>query len=440
MRKYWKYKIWDVLLCVMISLGLTLNLLSGFQIDDVATKWLPYLIVGICLVSLVCGMFAFNKKTAVAGILTGIALFIVVVVLSRSQKWFENEKQNTIQILICVMTIVAVLVFLAGRNRVGRILMLLLGNVLQAGAAFLQFPVSLWGYLLFLAGCGVLIFYHTYLGGLRKAQSGKISLGRFMLQNICICLIALGLTGGVYVGIVRPLNPPTQELKLIQKLMSFEVLEKIGVSTTVTLPNPEEQSEQTDLDDTLATDQREEQNENGMGADVDQADQKEQESGTNDTSQSEELSEKATAITYEAKSHWYLYVIAAAAAVIVFFLSKRWSRKHWLHMVEQLPYKKRVEKMYLYFLKGFGSAGYKKAEHLTLDEYIAQNSDAWKKFETDGVSVMELNQIYQKAYYGQMDISEEEYELFRKFYQKFPEKLCEVMGKGRYALYYLRTW
>lgn len=440
MRNYWKYKIWDVILCIVISLGLTINLLSGFRIDDVAQKWLPYLIVGICLTSMVCALFAFNKKTAVAGILAGIALFLVMIVLSRTQKWFAHEEQSTVQILVVVMVIVSVLVFLAGRSRVGRIIMLLLGNLLQAGAAFLQFPVTLWGYLLFLIGCGILIFYHTYLGGLRNAQSGRISLGRFMLQNICICLVALGLTGGIYAGVVKPLNPPTDELKLIQKLMSFEVLEKIGVSTTVTLPNPDLQSDQTDPDDTLATDQRDEQNENGMGADTDQMDEQEQDKGMVDNTQSEDASKNAMAITYEEKSHWYLYVIVAGAAVILFFLSKRWYRKHWLQRLEQLTCRERTEKMYAYFLKGFGSAGYKKAEHLTLDEYIGQNQDIWKQFETDGVSVMDLNRIYQKAYYGQMDISEQEYEMFRKFYQGFSKHMCEVMGKGRYVLYYLRTW
>ncbi len=440
MRNYWKYKIWDVILCIVISLGLTLNLLSGFQIDDVAKNWLSYLIVGIALVSLVCVLFATNKKTTIAGIATGVILFIIMLVVSRSQKWFQNEKQSAVQILISVMVIVTVLVFLAGRSRAGRIIMLLLGNVLQAGAAFLEFPVTLWGYLLFLIGCGILIFYHTYLGGLRNAQSGKISLGRFMLQNICICLIALGLTGGIYAGVVKPLNPPTDELKLIQKLMSFEVLEKIGVSATVTLPDSGIQSDQNDSDNTLATDQREENNPDGLGADTDQMDEKEQENGTVNESQNEDASQKAMAVTYEVKSHWYLFVIAATVAVALFFYSKQWMRKRRIHALEQLPYRDRVEKLYAYFLKGFGRAGYKKAEHLTLDEYIGQNQDIWKKFETEGVSVAELNRIYQKAYYGQMDISGEEYEKFRKFYQGFHKKMCEVMGKGRYVLYYLRTW
>lgn len=437
MKKYRKYKVWDILLCMAISLGLTLNLLSGFQIDDIVPQRLPLLAGVTVVVILLSFAAAQNKRTVLVGVIAGIAALAAVIVVSRRQQWFLNDAQSTMQILVCVAAVTSLLVFLGSRSRIGIFIILLLGNVIQAGAAFLEFPVNLPGYLVFLGATGMLLFYRVYLKGIRSSQSGTVRFGQFMVQNFCICMAALVLAGGVYAGIVKPLNPPTRELKLIQKLMSFEMLEKIGVSTTVTLPDPNQQSTQQDPEDSLTTDQREETQPDGMGADMETPQPEEPQNEPDQMEDQQDSVGEAMAVSYEKKSHWYLYVLLAAVILFLLLYRKKWIRKRWLAAMEQRSRKDAVKRFYAYFLYGFAYAGYRKAEGLTLDEYICLNQEVWSAFAVNDVTVQALNAVYQKVYYGQMEPSEQEYEMFRTFYAAFHKNLCTVMGRWNYFRYYM---
>lgn len=431
MRHYIRYRCWDWILCILISIGMAVNLLSGFEIDDVTDR-LPILIIVALAVTTICFAFAINRTAAISGIMIAVAALIMLIIAVHGKEVFRNDKENALIIFFAVIVICALVVFLVCRSRLGIILLFLIGNAIQAGAAFLQFPCEMWAYILFLAGTGLLLFYRVYVISLKKAHVGKVRFKGFMLQNVCMCLAAFLVAGAIFGAIIRPLNPPTDELKLIQKLESFEVLERIGVATTKVLPNSDIQSQQIP-DEQLATDLMNDQldAQSNVGGEEDTTDDT-WEGNTIDTMANQ--TEDANAISYSMSSHWYVWIILAAAIVFFVIRMRKYLRKRWMAQVENLSRSDGVINLYAYFLRGLKRAGCAKAPNLTLTEYQSLNENTLHKFDVGDVTFAGLTEVYKKAYYGDAVVSEEEFADFRTYYEAFRNNLCNVTGKLKYIV------
>ncbi len=437
MKEYFRYRCWDWILCILISIGLTVNVLSGFEIDDVSSR-MPVLIGAIAGLTMVYFLAAINKVTSVIGIILGVLALAGLVFLSYNG-FFAEDQENSTQIFFIVIVVVSLAVFLVCRSRVSILLLFLLGNIIQAGASFLQFPCQAWAYLLFLSATGVMMFYRVYVVSIMGSHTGKIRFKGFMLQNICVCLAALVLASGIFAGIVRPLDPPTQDLKLIQRLMSFEVLEKLGVSSVQTVINKNKESSQ-QPDEELFTDQMDQESQE---QEDDGASQQSQLNGwdrqVGDTLESAaENIEKAKAISYEMTSRWYLLVILAAVIVFLIWFMKKMLRKKWLDQIDHLPRAEGIMNLYMFFLFGLSKAGYAKAGNLTLNEYQALNAEQLAKFDHEQVNFERLTRIYRKAYYGRSAVSEEEYADFRLYYAAFHKNVRKAVGNIKYAALYFK--
>lgn len=436
MRQYIRYRGWDFVLCVLISIGMAVNVLSGFEIDFVKEQLLILILV-TAAVSLLCFLAAVNKRSAVAGIIIGIVLAAAAAAVVRGREIFSNEAENAQMIFYLVIVIAAIAVFLIGRSRVGIVILFLLGNLLHAGAAFLEFPCYLWAYVLFLAGTAGLYFYRVYTISVMRAHTGKVRFGRFMIQNLCMCVAALLLASAVFGGVVRPLDPPTQEIKLIQKLESFEILQKIGVASIKVYPDRQKQSADTP-DDEIATDEITDQQEtpDSAGGQIETPEKNNQleqlfDSIANQTD--------AKAVSYDRMNLWFVWLIAAAAAVAAVILLRRWMRKRWFERIEQLPLPERVYNLYRYFLFGLKKAGHVKSGHLTLPEFQSLQKEELQKYDADGVSFLQLTDIYMRTFYGNKEVTEEEFDAYRTYYAAFRKKLCKNMGRLKYILIYFRV-
>ncbi|MCD8110121.1 MAG: DUF4129 domain-containing protein [Clostridiales bacterium] len=437
MKKYLQYRCWDLILCIVISVGMAVNVLSGFEIDDVAER-MPVLVILVAVTSAICLLAAINKGTTLIGIAGGVVALIIAVILCRGTNIFVNDADNASQIFYIVVVAVAVAVFLVCRTRPGIIILFLFGNVLQAGAAFLQFPTKVWAYLLFLIGCGLMIFYRVYVLSVLKAHTGKVRFRGFMAQNLCVCLAALLLATGIFAGIIRPLDPPTDDLKLIQQLMSFEILEKIGVSTVLVQVDRDKISEQ-EPDQEMATDEQEEEEEEEEMNDTDEApDREEQEDAGNQQDTAAAFTERAQAISYQLAKHWYILVIVAAVLVCLGIYSRKLLRKKWLAEIDRLPRADGVLNLFGFFMFGMEKAGCKRAANLTLDEYQAVNAKQLGKFDAETVDFARLTEIYRKAYYGRLEVTEEEYADYLRYYEGFHRNVRKAAGAFRYLILYFR--
>ncbi|MCC8028963.1 MAG: DUF4129 domain-containing protein [Lachnospiraceae bacterium] len=436
MKKYLQYRCWDLIFCIVISVGLAVNLLSGFEIDDV-TERMPVLVVLVVVVCAVCLLAAINRMTALIGIAAGVAALIIAVVLYRGTNIFINDAENASQIFYIVVIAAAVAVFLVCRSRAGIVILFLLGNILQAGAAFLQFPTRTWAYLLFLIGCGLMMFYRVYVRSILKAHTGKVRFRGYMTQNLCVCLAALLAATGIFAGIIRPLNPPTDDLKLIQQLMSFEILEKIGVSTVLVQVDRDKISVQ-EPEEEMATDEREEQEEEEDAGIEEEPDREEQDDAGNQQDTAAAFTERARAISYQLAKHWYILVILAAVLVCLGIYSRKLLRKKWLAEIDRLPRGDAVLNLFALFVFGMERAGCKKAANLTLDEYRKVNAKQLRKFDAETVDFTRLTEIYRKAYYGRQSVTDEEYADYLSYYAAFHRNVRKAVGIFRYVILYFR--
>ncbi len=176
MRQYLRYGFWDFVLCTLISIGLSMAVLSGFIIDDLDRR-LPMLIVVSAVLTFVCLLAAYNRATSIAGILAGIALAVILLVISWRSSMFSNDEGNETLIFYIVAVLMALAVFLICRRRAGIIVLFIAGNIVYAGASFLEFPCRLWAYLLFLAAVAAIFFYTRMSAPSCSPIRGKCAFG-----------------------------------------------------------------------------------------------------------------------------------------------------------------------------------------------------------------------------------------------------------------------
>jgi hypothetical protein len=178
-KGYLKKYIWDLLLCVLIAAGLSVNLEAGFAGEG------PLL-------------------------------------------------------LLMIMAAALPVVFFAGRTRAGLVILFLLGSLTAAAFAFLEYPVSPAWYAVFLAGVSTLYMYRVYCISLLRAESGTADYRACFIQSAAVSLTVILLAGAICFSVVEPLSLPTGEAKLTKTLMASELMQRLGISyeTTVSRDRP----------------------------------------------------------------------------------------------------------------------------------------------------------------------------------------------------------
>ena len=129
-----------------------------------------------------------------------------------------------------VMLVTLPVVFFAGRSRAGLIMLFLFGTLMIAAFAFLEYPVSLSGSLVFFACILALYLYRVYSISLLQAERGNADFRAYFIQAAAVSAIVILLAGGIWYGVIRPMSPPTDEAGLTKILMSSELMRQLGIS------------------------------------------------------------------------------------------------------------------------------------------------------------------------------------------------------------------
>lgn len=438
MLDYLKKRMGELLLCLGSAWGLASHLCAGFALSDRWENDPPVLLVLHFAVLLVLYFIAYRRRTTVVGIVCGVAAALAAVLYIRTVQPFQNEEDRSLYIVILVVLCTDLAVFLLARSRCGTVILFLAGNILMAGSAFLQFPVKPACMVLFLL-CSLLLFLHRfYIWSLLHAQAGKPEAGRQLAQNAVLCLLAAALALGTFACVIRPLEPPTQELKLITRLRSMRLTEVLGVYTTRTIydeelestqePETEEESSAPgDENDELPPEQELQQPEND---------------GQN-TETIRPLNQRLQAIRMPAWGQIPLWkrILAICLVLIVlvlpFAIRLAW-RQRWLRLTRMLPPEEGAARFYLYFLQCLRYTGLPHAGHTTLTEYAADTAAAFEPFAVGKATFSRLTEIYTAVLYGHMPVSKEEYRLFEDFYGVFRRNLRREIGLPRYLLHWFR--
>jgi hypothetical protein len=427
MQQYLKYRAADFLLLSCIAASLVFSVCTGFLLEDGLSSSVPMVFFLTALLEGSYFLFAYQRSTRVLGVLVGITLVIMAAVYARAFHPMENETENSLFLYLLLEVLVSLIAFFLCRSRLGTLVLLLVGSLLISGAAFLQFPTPIWCMLVFPLSCGGMLLYRVYLWGSRQAKLGKIRVGRYLRQMILLVLCCGVLAGGIFYLVIRPLNPTTQELRLITQLQSMELLERLGVSSVKTV-----------LDPTLSADTPPERTEYDNETAQQQKDQQQDLLEAPET-QPEQEEAPAQAVNYDLFSPSLLWLLLLIPLTIIcVFVGRVLYKRHWHKCVQALPREAAVVLYYHFFQKRLQKIGLGCPEFHTLREYAEETVHQMEVFQVGEVTFADLTGVYEAVIYGGAVPTDEELWKFVAFYKQFYKNLRREIGTVKYYLQVFR--
>ena len=423
----------DYLLCACLTTGTALGICSGFLLED-PISGNGAAILGISLLlQLLLTAISFRPVLRVLGICAGVVLAGGTAFWAQAFHPMESESENSLFIFILIEIITAVLVFLLTRTRPGTAALFILGTIIQAGAKFLAWPVPLWSFLLFEFCVAAMYFYRTFRVAYTRSDMGKSGGRSFAAQLLVTCLAGLLAASLIFAGIVKPLNPPVRDLKLITQLRSMDLFEVLGIYNVETVLDPDLTSskDSSDMENGNQKGDQEEDSDDGSSDDENLPGADEEQEGNTNAS----FHQLLEAIWYDFSSGAWILVLAAVILLITAaVLSPAARRRLWLKRLQLMSEEDQAAAYYSFFLKKLSRAGIKKPENQTLREFSSASAHALSAYDADEVTFGDLTSLYEKVLYGHSRIEESELEMFRKFYSMFHKNMRQEIGSFKYLL------
>ena len=423
MRQYVRLHAWDFILTVLIAIGMHLNTFSAFMIRE--SYMTNYLLVAAVTTVVMAVMFVigYNKRNAIIGG-AGWAVFLIgwiIYLRANDLINLEDGADETIPAFWSIVIFGSALIYLLTRNRKILFGAAPIGLLFCAAFKFLEYPVSVPGLFILIIAVILEILYLVYKDSLLTADYGNYTIRHFLEQSIAIVAVVVMLSSGVFYGIVKPLDPPTRDLKLITKLMSFDILELLGVASTQEVKDPNQGEE--DQDEEEPPEEKEEEKDD-------------EENEQNEEENKQESDEKISAQTmsYNEKDYTVYWVTAliilllAAPFVIKYVLrSRRRRRLNGLDASNQAAF------VYDFFLDRLKKLGVGKADSQTILEYAEQQEGVLENFTAeDGTTFEEMTELYNYHLYSKLPIKPEDANKFVAMYDSFYKNAKAFVGTWRY--------
>ena len=436
--KYLKYSTWDYVLCILMTTSLTINVFQAFYLPaDLAVNgmWLFVVMLPIFLILFLC---SYNKRTIAVSIVAFIAVVTLALFYIKRNQIFATlptDPEANSHVYYTIVVFFAILVFLLSRTRTGAVLLFILGSNILAAVVFLGYEHFLWGFLLFLWASATMLVCKTYQHNVLHTITIKTSFAAFFAIAGLLTALTVGIGLGIYAVAIEPLDLPTRELKLITRLQSLEVLEKTGVSSKRILIDPEQSTQRTD--DTKSTSQKQGEDPTDRLQTHDENLQLDRMSSDHQIDRIDPQNNQQSfyAIKYAQRFLTNYYSIIAIPLVIAaMVLSKLLMRRYWYQKTLQKNKKNQVIDFYHFYLQKFKWLGLEKRKSDTPLEYVSRSARRLKYFTQGKADIKSLTEIYIKANYGDIEVSDTEYELYLSFHQGFYKNCKAYLGPFRYAL------
>ncbi len=423
MRQYVRLHAWDFILTVLIAIGMHLNTFSAFMIRE--SYMTNYLLVAAVTTVVMAVMFVigYNKRNTIIGG-AGWAVFLIgwiIYLRANDLINLEDGADETIPAFWSIVLFGSALIYLLTRSRKILFGAAPIGLLFCAAFKFLEYPVSVLGLFILIIAVILEILYLVYKDSLLTADYGNYTIRHFLEQSIAIVTVVVMLSSGVFYGIVKPLDPPTRDLKLITKLMSFDILELLGVASTQEVKDPNQGEE--DQDEEEPPEEKEEEKDD-------------EENEQNEEENKQESDEKISAQTmsYNEKDYTVYWVTAliilllAAPFVIKYVLrSRRRRRLNGLDASNQAAF------VYDFFLDRLKKLGVGKADSQTILEYAEQQEGVLENFTAeDGTTFEEMTELYNYHLYSKLPIKTEDAAKFVAMYDSFYKNAKAFVGTWRY--------
>lgn len=422
MKTYLRLHAWDFLLTVLIAIGMHLNTFSAFMIRESYMTNYPLIATATVLVMLLMFVFGYNKRNAMIGAGSMAAALAIWIIYLRAKDMLSLEEgaDETFPAFWTIVVFGSAIIYLLTRSRKVLFFAAPIGLLFCAAFRFLEYPVSVPGLFLLVAAVILEIMYLVYKDSLLNADYGNYTIRHFLEQSVAICTVVIMLATGVFYGIVKPLDPPTRDLKLITKLMSFDIMELLGVASTQEVKDPNDQNDNEDED---RQDEQEEE----------QEEEKEEDREDEQNRESEE-DIAASSITYDERDYTVYWVTAlvlfllATPFVIKYVLRARRRRR-----LNGLDASNQAAFVYDFFLNRFKKLGFGKADSATILEYAEHQEEFLQNFTaTDGTTFEELTEVFNRHLYSKTPIEEEQAKHFVAIYDSFYKNAKQYLGTWKY--------
>ena len=435
LKSYGRLHLFDWVFCTLLTAGLSVNILSGFELNNSVSDNLPVMILLAAVLQLFCFLGLYSRRALI--ILSGVFVtaLVVVIAYARTSDIFGDDEGFSTQITAIVLILVSLATALLSVTRGGILVFLAAGTVISASAAFLQFPVMKSGFFLFLTAAVLLFLYRVYSVTRRNTTGGNARSQRFeyqfVLQMIGLVMAGLLLASSVFLLIIKPLDPPTDELKLIEKLEQRRIIERSGIKTVYTFPNFALRS-QNETDSSLTGNEPEATDDpDKLSQDSDMLDEEQ------DEGKSKENPEGAHAIHYDLNRHiWWIFTALVLLAICLPFLLRELLRRKWYADLLQLDRESQAANLYLYYLRLFEKIGIPRGNDITLREYAARQVRSIEPYDVPETDFGDLTDLYVKVSYGRHELTEKEVERYHTYYQGIRGRIRRETGIFRFLLLY----
>ena len=423
MRQYVRLHAWDFILTVLIAIGMHLNTFSAFMIRE--SYMTNYLLVTVVTTLVMAVMFVigYNKRNTIIGG-AGWAVFLIGwIIYLRANDLINLEEgaDETIPAFWSIVIFGSALIYLLTRSRKILFGAAPVGLLFCAAFKFLEYPVCVPGLFILVIAVILEILYLVYKDSLLSADYGNYTIRHFLEQSIAIVTVVVMLSSGVFYGIVKPLDPPTRDLKLITKLLSFDILELLGVASTQEVKDPNQGDE--DQDEEEPPEEKEEEKDD---------EENEQDEDENKQESDEKIS--AQTMSYNEKDYTVYWVTAliilllATPFVIKYVLRTRRRRR-----LNGLDANNQAAFVYDFFLDRLKKLGVGKADSQTILEYAEQQEAVLENFTAeDGTTFEEMTELYNYHLYSKLPVRPEDAKKFMAMYDSFYKNAKAFTGTWRY--------
>ena len=441
MRDYLKERVWEMILCAVASAVITVVFSQGFYVPDrFADNFGLALVISAIVVVLAfltgynrLGMIVFPIAVAAAAAIAFLCLNV------RNIDIVDVEGSDTsIYIYGFAAIIVPLVVYLVTRGRIGVWVLLIAGSTFIGAMDFLHYEVRVWWVVCFVCCCPVLYVLKLYRARSLSGSTFSPQFGRQFRNGLVVALISLVLAGGVYVGVIRTISPPTYDMAFISRIIRWNILEQVGVTDQYTVLN-EELTARTLWDNVLTNQMNEEEDTEAQEEPEEARPEEEEESMGDNTGggNGEEVEESAVSFAERVRNFVIVLVIIICAAAVSIPLIKRYLWKRTLKNANALPARDRVILLCRYYMKRFGRLAFGRSKSQTEREYAEAIGATLDNYTEGTLSLPDMMGVYVRARYGHLSPTQEEDEAILGFYPIFRKNLQKKKGRFYYLLRYL---
>lgn len=445
MGRYIKYSIPDFLLCLLMAVGISVNVYQGFYLPEALS--VDFLRCAAVAAAVLVFLFwaKYSNRTVVLGIIAGVLLAAaaIVVLYMAGIPLTETEDAEANSALWYMLTIGITLgVFLLARTPAGTLVLIVVGTLIEGLIKVMLYDFYLWAFIMFAAACLVTYVYKRYRKNIFRSDSRKVAFFPMIGYSLAMIAASIGIATGIWFAVLADYDLPALDIRLITRIVSLEILEKMGISEKLEILDRDLFSSLVDEDDVVYSDQTGDEDE-----EIPDEEQRSEDEDTNgeDTSRDQEILNENIffrSINYLknniseilASVFFWILIVLIIAAVIFFFATRR---KRWWKKMLKIPPKERAEYLYNWCLVRFKRLGIPVRGNRTPNEYADYIKDRTGFLNSDEANWQDVTDLMVKVCYADEIPDEANEKMLESFFTSFHRNCKKRLG-WKYIYMYFR--